>query len=259
MLTFFDLYSWALTTFLFGITGFVYSLNSLGDKEEDKINSPGKHDIFKRYGRIIVGSYMLTALVSLLFLASNLYFSISVLAVFLIGIIYTFPLFPWFSSGQIKFYRLKEIFFFKNFMTSVTYVFYTFLLPFVYFEKSPEFSLWMIIGIFLMLTMVSAIICDIRDITGDQEVGIQTIPTQLGRKKSMILCYGMILAPLFISFVIRSINLLSANSFAIILVICLIQLAVLIYDHIFRFKREFHGFASEVYIYVSAFSLVFYF
>ncbi|MEZ4850016.1 MAG: UbiA family prenyltransferase [Bacteroidia bacterium] len=251
-------YNWALTLFLFGITGFVYSLNSLKDQSEDQINVPQRQNLFNKFGRLILSFYTITALFALLFLVADIQFLIAVAAIFVIGIIYSFPLFPWIQNGKLRLFRLKEIIIAKNFVTSISVAYYVFLLPFTYFRQVPDVSVWMIVLTFMIITTVSTIICDIRDISGDREAGIRTIATELGRKKSLNLCYGLISIPIFISLVFTSLDMISVNGFWIIFVISATQLSVLIYDHFFRFRREFQGFASEIFAYVTALSLFLY-
>ena len=254
MIVFFEEYRWPLTLFLFGIFGFVYSLNSLKDKEEDEINSPERLDLFKEYGKVLMFGYLSTTIIATIFLGTNLNTLIAIAASFLIGILYSLPLLPWFKDGKVKFYKFKEIIIFKNLITCIPHALYTIFLPFIYFEISPDLNIWMIAWTFFSVSIVSAILCDLRDIKGDIEAGIKTVPTQLGSRKTIALCYILIAVPLIVSLCLSTLNMISYEALLVILCISIGQFIFLIYQN--HIKKEFYGFGSEIFIYISAISLL---
>lgn len=165
-----------LATFL--VVFAVYCMNNLTDKEEDEVNSPDKADFVLRNEKIlgfaVAASYLTSIILGLLE---------SIFAVFILlfplfaGIIYSISISP-------KIPRLKDIVAVKNIIIALSWAVGTTFLP---WTASNETSILFIISIFYFFfvkSFVNSVVCDIRDIEGDRENNIITIPVEIGKLKT---------------------------------------------------------------------------
>ena len=256
MVTFFDQYAWPLPLFLFGITGFIYSLNGLSDKEEDKVNSPQKSDFNNKYGKVITLIYLLLTGVSVFNMELNLPILIAVLALFLVGFFYSYPLFPWIKNGSLKFYRFKEVFFFKNFITTISQVLFLLYLPFLYFGTLPKAEIWILGFNFFAIMFVATTLCDLRDIEGDQDAGIKTIPTIIGSGKTFNLCFLLLVIPLSLTIIMKSFHLVPNSVLAIIMVMNFTQLIFLFSQKRISAQRNLFSFGVDFFTFSGAFYMI---
>jgi 4-hydroxybenzoate polyprenyltransferase len=118
----------------------------------------------------------------------------------LIGLAYNYALIPvW--RGKLAFTRFKELYFFKNFGSSVLFTLSVFLYPYVGLEAAyPGVKLLLAILFFIPLELTYEIFYDLRDVAGDRAVGVPTYPVVHGVPRAKQIIYGLIglsaLAPL---------------------------------------------------------------
>ncbi|ELY94242.1 prenyltransferase [Natrialba hulunbeirensis JCM 10989] len=167
----------ALPLFIvFAVTMFVYTVNRLTDLAEDEANMPDRAALTRRYGRLWLavgaGLYLLAIVAAV---AAGVPGAGYMLIPLLVAAAY--------SSG------LKQVFLIKNIVVGLAWG----LLPLgvgYYYQQ-----LWTVEVLFLaayvtaMIT-VAAVIFDLKDITGDREEGIATVPNVFGPRWTRIGAQG---------------------------------------------------------------------
>jgi 4-hydroxybenzoate polyprenyltransferase len=156
----------------------VYSLNKLTDMKEDAINMPERVSFIKGRKRLVLSysliAYFLSVLLAfredpstipLLFipLASNALYSIKLI-----------PGIP----------RFKDIPVMKNLFVALSWTLVCTLMPALYLRFQPSICLLIIIFFIFTKLFINAALYDIRDVKGDRENGIRTMPVLLGTKKT---------------------------------------------------------------------------
>ncbi|SDR11014.1 UbiA family prenyltransferase [Natronobacterium texcoconense] len=158
----------ALPLFIvFAATLFVYTVNRLTDIEEDEQNVPGRATFTRRYGRLWL------VLGSVLYLAAF----VTALALGLPGAIYM-PL-PLLAAVLYSLVGVKRVFFVKNLFVGLAWG----LIPFgvgYYYQQPWTAEILFLAGYVTAMITVAAVIFDVKDIEGDLEEGIPTIPNTVG-------------------------------------------------------------------------------
>lgn len=169
---------------------FIYNINRYTDKEEDKINVPERTEFAKKYGPYIIGASIILYCIALYFAFSrNLTTLFVTLFPVLIGYFYS-----------IK--RLKRIFFLKNILVGLSWGITPLLVGFYYNIFSAEFF---ILATFFAITFfINTVIFDVKDIIGDLNMKINTIPIRMGLEKTKVICY----ASNFIALLLLSLSVL---------------------------------------------------
>ncbi len=172
------LINWDLLLATFLIVFAVYCMNNLIDKDDDEVNSPEKAN-FVRQNKKILGvavtlSYITTIVLGILE---------SIIAVFILF----FPLFAGFVysikiSSRIP--RLKDIFGVKSLTVALSWAVGTTFIPSLGLNNISIIFIISIFYFFFVKSFVTTVLLDIRDIKGDAENGIKTIPVGLGKSKT---------------------------------------------------------------------------
>lgn len=110
----------------------------------------------------------------------------------LIGLAYNYDLVPvW--RGKLAFTRFKELYFFKNFGSSVLFTLSVFLYPYVGLGATyPVVKLLLAIAFFIPLELTYEIFYDLRDVEGDRVVGVPTYPVVHGVRRAKQIIHGLI-------------------------------------------------------------------
>lgn len=123
-----------------------------------------------------------------------------------IGLAYNYRLIPWFVNGRLGRTRFKEMYFFKNFGSSMLFTLSVFVYPRMGLPAAadfPDFNLAVAILFFIPLELTYEIIYDLRDVDGDRAEGVPTYPVVHGVKTAKRIIYGLIafaaMAPLVAS------------------------------------------------------------
>ena len=155
----------------------IYSLNKLTDKDEDSINLPERADYVTGNEKPLLFILLISYLIAIL-----LGFSVNIWAVLIIlfplfaGIIYSVEISP-------KIPRLKNITGMKNIIVVLSWTVGSTFLPAICVYKGVIITALIFSFIFIKI-FVNAVIFDIRDIEGDRENNIKTIPVVIGRQKT---------------------------------------------------------------------------
>ncbi|MFH1091696.1 MAG: 4-hydroxy-3-methylbut-2-enyl diphosphate reductase [Pseudomonadota bacterium] len=190
----------------FGVTFFyVYAMHVLNlflDKEASQYNDPDRVVFLEKYKVFLLGSGVLSALVSL-----GLAFTLSIKVLLLLavmstlGLLYAVPLVPKSWAARIKFRRLKDIPSSKTVSLSGGWAFCLALAPALSPEGRLQWSTVLVLAVICLLVFIRSALGDIIEIQGDRIVGRETIPILIGEKKTLHLlrlATGLLAAALFL-------------------------------------------------------------
>lgn len=165
----------------FLITFSTYSLNKLTDIAEDQINMPERVNFVGGRRRFILftalGAYMLS--VPLAFLVTPLALPI-VFIPLLTNLLYSSRLLPGVP-------RLKDIPIMKNLFVAISWATVCTLLPASDIFSLPKTAVLLVLYFMLVKVFINTVLYDVRDVKGDREAGIKTIPGLLGNRKTMVM------------------------------------------------------------------------
>ncbi|WP_049919968.1 UbiA family prenyltransferase [Halobiforma nitratireducens] len=158
----------ALPLFIvFAATLFVYTVNRFTDLEEDQRNVPKRAAFTRRYGRVWlalgVGLYLAAIAVAVALGLPGAGYLLLPLAVALL-----------YSVGGVK-----QVFLVKNLFVGVAWG----VIPLgvgYYYGQLWTLEILAIAGYVTAMITVAAVIFDVKDIEGDREEGIATVPNRLG-------------------------------------------------------------------------------
>ncbi|AFZ74796.1 UbiA family prenyltransferase [Natronobacterium gregoryi] len=156
---------------VFAATLFVYTVNRLTDLEEDEQNVPQRAAFTKRYGRRWLG------------LGSFLYL-VAVVASLALGLPGTgYMLAPLLAVVLYSQVGIKRVFFLKNLFVGLAWGAIPLGVGYYYGQLWTAEILFLTGYVAAMIT-VAAVIFDVKDIQGDIEEGISTIPNTVGPEQT---------------------------------------------------------------------------
>jgi 4-hydroxybenzoate polyprenyltransferase len=162
---------------VFAVTMFVYSFNRLSDYAEDKQNLPTRAVFISRYGR------------PLLALGGGLYAVAIAVAVWLRVPAAPALAIPVVVAVLYSTVGLKRILLVKNLLVGVSWG----LIPVgvgVFYSRLGSFDVQFFAAFSAVMLTIAAVVFDIKDIEGDSEQGIRTVPVILGAKRTRQLAAG---------------------------------------------------------------------
>ena len=152
---------------VFAAAFFVYSLNRITDIEEDHENVPGRAKFTERYG-------------TTLFTAGALLYLIAIAGAIALGIPGApFLILPAIVAALYSLLRIKQYLLVKNAIVGISWG----IIPLgvgVYYGIGLPVELLFLSAFFTIMLTVAAALFDIKDIQGDREEGIRTIPLVYG-------------------------------------------------------------------------------
>ncbi|MDD1676553.1 MAG: UbiA family prenyltransferase [Methanomicrobiales archaeon] len=162
---------------LFLSTYAVYNMNRKTDEVEDAINHADRYAFTKRYEKFFARSSPFAYILALGIAAIYGPFAIAVAALPLVsGILYSSPILP----ARCGYRRLKEIPFVKNGVIAIAWSITPGVIPPLFAGVSVQPSTWIACGLFCVLAFINSVLFDMRDIAGDREANVRTIPVCLG-------------------------------------------------------------------------------
>lgn len=175
----------------FLVTYGTYSLNKLTDKEEDAVNNPVRSKYIygnEKFLAILAVASYLTAL--LLGWFESIFASCILLVPLMTGIIYSASIFSVFGIP-----RLKDVFVVKSLLVALSWTIMVTFLPATWFGWNFAILLY-IFFFFFIKSFVNTILFDVRDVKGDAENNVKTIPVVIGipRTRRLLLAIQSILA-----------------------------------------------------------------
>ena len=164
---------------VFLMTFSVYSLDKLTDSEEDLINMPERVNFISGHRNLIlycsITAYVLAAVIT--FLDKPLALPI-ILVPLMANAVYGSKLIPGLP-------RLKDIPVMKNVVVALSWSLVTTLLPAGDSRNAQLISIIMVLYFMTTKMFVNTVLFDIRDVRGDRDNGVRTIPVILGEKKTV--------------------------------------------------------------------------
>lgn len=152
---------------VFAATLFVYSLNRITDIEEDETNLPSRAAFTEQYGRLL---FAIGIVLYLAAIAGGVWFGIRG-APFLV--------LPAIVAALYSLFRVKQLLLVKNLIVGISWG----IIPVgvgVYYDIGVPTELVVLAGFFTVMLTVAAAVFDIKDIEGDREEGIRTVPIVYG-------------------------------------------------------------------------------
>jgi len=160
------------------VSAFICQWNRLTDEKEDRVNCPEDLETAIRDRRWIRG-YCFVAAASAITLivvtATDWLVSASLLLAFSLGFFYSTPLLPGKSPK-----RIKDIFLFKNLSSGIGWSIGVVLYPALRSGYEPDSKLLLACLYMFLSATTYEIVWDMRDIRGDREAGVGTLPVVLG-------------------------------------------------------------------------------
>ncbi|WP_137288244.1 UbiA family prenyltransferase [Natronorubrum halophilum] len=152
---------------VFAATMFVYTINRLTDLEEDEQNVPQRAALTKRYGRLwlALGSACYLAAIGAA-VALGVPGALYMLLPLVVALLY--------SLGGIK-----RLFLVKNVFVGLAWG----IIPLgvgYYYDRLWTLEILLLAGYVTAMITIAAVIFDVKDIPGDREEGIATVPNTLG-------------------------------------------------------------------------------
>ncbi|NJD51821.1 MAG: prenyltransferase [Candidatus Methanoperedens sp.] len=168
-----------------------YGLNKLTDLNEDEINNPKRAHTIKKIGVSFKFSVAMSFILSLIlgFLENIMILPVILLPLFL-GMLYSVKL-----NSDMP--RLKDITGVKNISIALSWSVGTTFFPVIYLSEKEITSVILIFYLFFLKSFINSVMFDIRDIQGDRESNIRTIPIFLGKDntKRLLLILNSTLIP----------------------------------------------------------------
>ena len=176
----------------FGYLFAMHNLNRFTDRKSDKFSDPLQTIFYRRYRwpLLLVSILALTGAIMLTAGLGRQPFHLLV-AMSIFGVLYSAPVFPKPISQLLKVRGLKEIPGSKTLFVSLAWAFASVIIPILSHETGiTPFSTGTFLFIFLLVYVRSALF-DVFEVLGDRIVGKETLPVNIGEKKTMILLYGL--------------------------------------------------------------------
>lgn len=157
----------------------VYSLNKLTDIKEDAVNTPERLRFLKGRERLVLayslGAYLLSGIIAFF---DNPWGIPIILIPIAANAVYGSKLIPGIP-------RLKDIPVVKNLFVALSWALVCVLLPAIHMSETAYIPVALIIYFMVVKDFVNTTLFDVRDIKGDKENGIRTIPVLLGQKRTI--------------------------------------------------------------------------
>jgi len=157
------------------VTYGTYSLNRLTDKEEDAVNSPMRSRYIQSNEKLLTILAVISYITALLLgWFENIFASCILLIPLLTGIIYSTSIFSVFGIP-----RLKDVFVVKSLLVALSWTVVVAFLPAICFSENLIVVL-SILFFFFIKSFVNTVLFDVRDMEGDAQNNVKTIPVVVG-------------------------------------------------------------------------------
>jgi len=156
----------------------VYSINKLTDIKEDAINRPERITFLKgREKQILIISIISLLLSGALAYRSEHRAMLVLLIPFIANCAYSSQIHPGLP-------RLKDIPFVKNIVVGLSWALVCTLMPAITIKDCLFLPAAGVAYLMLIKDFINSTLCDLKDVGGDRENGVRTIPVILGSKKT---------------------------------------------------------------------------
>jgi 4-hydroxybenzoate polyprenyltransferase len=155
----------------------VYTLDRAWKSKEDEVNRPEEKNADRNVILFIVSIFLLTAL---LILSMKNVSPLTALVPFVIGFLYTKGI----KIGSISI-KFKQGLGIKNFVVAITWAFT--ILAFIYGFIDNYLQGFLIFSYFFIKSFINTVLFDCKDVDGDSQAGLKTIPVYFGEKRTRML------------------------------------------------------------------------
>jgi 4-hydroxybenzoate polyprenyltransferase len=163
---------------VFLMTFGIYSINKLTDIKEDAINRPERISFLKGREKQILVYSIFALLISGALAYFNEKVALLILFIpFIANCLYSIQIHPGLP-------RFKDIPFVKNIVVGISWAMVCTLMPAVTLKESLLLPVASVIYLMLIKDFINSTLCDLKDINGDRESGVKTIPVILGPEKT---------------------------------------------------------------------------
>jgi 4-hydroxybenzoate polyprenyltransferase len=163
---------------LFLVSFSVYSLNKLSDIKEDAVNMPERLKFLEGRTGLVLFYSLAAYVLSVVFILLDRPSALHILSIpFIANVAYSCRLLP-------RIPRLKDIPVMKNLMVAATWASVTTLL--VGIQNVPKLDAVFVFYFLFVKSFINTILYDIRDVKGDRDNGVRTIPVVLGHQLTTV-------------------------------------------------------------------------
>ncbi|MXR50780.1 prenyltransferase [Halovenus sp. WSH3] len=152
---------------VFAVTLFVYSFNRLTDRAEDERNVPGRASFVERYGRVLLAAgILLYAAATVTAIVTGIPGAPAMIVPLAVAVLYSV-------------FGVKRILLVKNLLVGLSWG----MIPLgvgVYYEALFTVDILFLFAFVTTALTIAAVVFDIKDIEGDREEGIRTVPLVVG-------------------------------------------------------------------------------
>lgn len=177
---------------VFLLTFGIYSINKLTDIREDAINRPDRINFLRGREIYILAISVLALILSAILAYINEPLAVLILLVpFIANCVYGSQIHPALP-------RLKDIPFVKNIIVGLSWAIVCTLMPAVTLDVVQLLPMASIVYLMVIKDFINSTLCDLKDVNGDRESGVRTIPVVLGprKTKNILLTLSCTLLPL---------------------------------------------------------------
>ncbi|MDS0259763.1 UbiA family prenyltransferase [Haloarcula sp. S1CR25-12] len=170
------------------LTFAVYGNDRVADVETDEKTAPGRAAFVKRYNRML---YALSALayglaVALAVLGGPAAFALALLP----GVVWIVYAQDWLPSfGQVK--RLKQVFILNSVLVAGAWALVIVFLPIAFAGAAITPAAGVVFVFFFLAAFISVEVPNVRDLAGDREIGVKTLPVVLGIRGTRYFLYSV--------------------------------------------------------------------
>ncbi len=162
----------------------IYNMNRKTDESEDAVNHSRRFAFTQKHAGLLW--YSSLAGYGLAFLVASFYGPVAIVATafpLASGIAYSIPLLP----AGCRYRRLKDVPLVKNLLVAGAWAVPVACLP-AACTGAPFGMMTLVVGLlFFLLSFINSTVFDIRDVAGDADSGVRTLPVMLGIRRTKML------------------------------------------------------------------------
>lgn len=174
------------------LTFSVYGNDRIADLETDAVAAPRRTAYVRRYKGIL---YVLASLcygiaVALAVLGGPVAFGLSLLP----GVVWILYAQDWIPNVGVRFRRLKDVAVLNSMLVAGAWSLVVVFLPVAFADAALTPAVGVVFLFFFLATFVNTEIPNVRDVEADRRIGVDTLPTLLGVRRTRHVLYGVTVA-----------------------------------------------------------------
>ncbi|MFC6824081.1 UbiA family prenyltransferase [Halopelagius fulvigenes] len=174
------------------VTFAVYTSDRIADADTDAVSNPRQAAFARRHRDVL---YVLASLSYGLAVALSVLGGPVALAITLLpGVFWILYASDWVPAGGLPFHRLKEVLLVNSAVVAFAWAATLTFLPLAFADAAFTPTATVVFAYFFLATFVNAEIPNVRDVEGDREIGVSTLPVVFGVRRTRHVLYGINLA-----------------------------------------------------------------